>query len=327
LAIDGQNIYIADGDSGLQRYDIIVQDFTGTVDTPGEARGVHIDGDLAYVADSESGLQVVNLTSFTIVNSVDTPGHARGTAVAGGYAYVADGGSGLQIIDLSEMSIVGSVLLPGSADDVVLRRHYAHVCSDGLQIIDISSPSHPTLTTSVEMPPSTSWGLSGAGQYDYVAVAGAGFQVVDISDPDYPIHVGGRDTPGEVFGVTFKGNYVYLAAGGAGLQICLQQCGAATPVTESIPSRLATFDIYPNPFNPKTIVQFSLEKTQAVKLSVHDLVGRYVARLADGIYTNGIHSVEWDGRDLSGKPVSSGTYIIRMETIGRTESRKAMLIR
>ena len=55
--------------------------WVGSVDTPGNARGMAVSGTYAYVADDDSGLQVIDITnpaSPQIVGSVDTPGEARG---------------------------------------------------------------------------------------------------------------------------------------------------------------------------------------------------------------------------------------------------------
>ena len=64
-----------------------------------------------------------------------------------------------------------------------------------------------------------------------------------------------------------------------------------------------------------------------VEIGVFDMSGRIVGLLAHNIYGPGTHSLEWNGRDSSGHPVSSGTYLVRMETKDHVESRKVMLVR
>ena len=69
----------------------------GSVDTPGEARGVAVSGTVAYVADVLS-LQVIDVSdpgSPVILGSVETSGFASGVVVSGALAYVADNFSGL----------------------------------------------------------------------------------------------------------------------------------------------------------------------------------------------------------------------------------------
>ena len=64
----------------------------GSVDTPGDARGVAVVGSYAYVADGarSPGDRHHESGKPGIVGSVDTPGVACGVAVVGSYAYVAD---------------------------------------------------------------------------------------------------------------------------------------------------------------------------------------------------------------------------------------------
>jgi len=100
-----------------------------------------------------------------------------------------------------------------------------------------------------------------------------------------------------------------------------------TVLFESVPARSRLIGIYPNPCNPQTTVSFTLNRTQDVFLSVYDLTGRLVAILADWMYLVGTHTVEWDGKNAFGRTVSSGTYVVRMETEGHVESQKIMLVR
>lgn len=64
---------------------------------------------------------------------------------------------------------------------------------------------------------------------------------------------------------------------------------------------------YPNPFNPSTEISFVFPRDSYVKLVVYDMLGREVARLADGEMAAGYHGVTWNA---SG--VASGVYIYRI---------------
>ena len=44
-------------------------------------------------------------------------------------------------------------------------------------------------------------------------------------------------------------------------------------------------------------------------------------------YRSPRHTVQWNGRDVHGREVSSGTYIVRMEAGATVVSRKAALVR
>jgi hypothetical protein len=71
---------------------------------------------------------------------------------------------------------------------------------------------------------------------------------------------------------------------------------------------LALLGCHPNPFNPRTVVVFSLREAGPVNLAVYDLAGRRVRELAAGTYAAGRHEVVWDGCDDRGRAVSAGVY-------------------
>jgi hypothetical protein len=63
---------------------------------------------------------------------------------------------------------------------------------------------------------------------------------------------------------------------------------------------------YPNPFNPTTRIKFDLPEPGLVSLVVYDVLGREIARLAEGQYEPGYHSATWNAGS-----VSSGVYFAR----------------
>ena len=99
----------------------------------------------------------------------------------------------------------------------------------------------------------------------------------------------------------------------------------AGPPTSPVPFVLSPN--YPNPFNPNTTIPFSVDRPQRVKVSMYDLTGRRLAVLVDQVFGAGSHAAHWDGRDELGRAVSSGPYLVSMETGGRVESQKIMLVR
>ncbi len=91
-----------------------------------------------------------------------------------------------------------------------------------------------------------------------------------------------------------------------------------------------TFELsqnYPNPFNPETNIQYQLPKTSQVRLVIYNLVGHRVATLVNKNQQAGFYSVQWNGRDDSGRIVTSGVYLYRLETKEFVKVRKLTLIR
>lgn len=84
----------------------------------------------------------------------------------------------------------------------------------------------------------------------------------------------------------------------------------------------------PNPFNPRTRIDFTLSQESAVTLTVHDAGGRRVATLVDGrAYAVGRHDVVWTGVDDAGRSVASGVYFVRLTAPGIERNRSVVLVR
>jgi hypothetical protein len=84
---------------------------------------------------------------------------------------------------------------------------------------------------------------------------------------------------------------------------------------------------YPNPFNPNTKLSFSLAEPGMVKIDIYNLKGQKVRTLTNSYYSEGMHSISWDGSDSSNKQVSSGIYFYRMETGNYTKTLRMSLIK
>ncbi len=69
---------------------------------------------------------------------------------------------------------------------------------------------------------------------------------------------------------------------------------------------------YPNPFNPKTRINYSIRKAGNVKLEVFDIYGSRVTTLVDKIQKEGEYSADFDGSSGSCR-ISSGIYIYRIQ--------------
>ena len=67
---------------------------------------------------------------------------------------------------------------------------------------------------------------------------------------------------------------------------------------------------YPNPFNPSSTIRFEVKKdvSKMVKIKIYNLKGQLIKVLALQINRAGDYEIVWDGTDLVGKTVGSGTY-------------------
>jgi hypothetical protein len=103
--------------------------------------------------------------------------------------------------------------------------------------------------------------------------------------------------------------------------------GATAVDSPALPPAAVLHGAAPNPFNPTTVVSFTLTHDARAKISVYDLTGRLVTVLEDRILGAGDHSVVWNGRDAAGRAVGSGSYLLRLESDQDVRSKKVMLVR
>ncbi len=84
--------------------------------------------------------------------------------------------------------------------------------------------------------------------------------------------------------------------------------GSIVFVYTPIPDDYELNRAYPNPFNPRTNIRYSLPVDAEITISIYDIQGRLITYLEDGIKQAGYYELVWDGSWYA-----SGLYFIRME--------------
>ena len=84
---------------------------------------------------------------------------------------------------------------------------------------------------------------------------------------------------------------------------------------------------FPNPFNPETLIRFSLPASAKATVSIFNLRGQLIRRVLDEDLESGRHQIVWDGRNATGESVGSGIYFYRLRTTGFSEVKQMLLIR
>jgi hypothetical protein len=88
------------------------------------------------------------------------------------------------------------------------------------------------------------------------------------------------------------------------------------------PSTFALEQNYPNPFNPRTNIGFRIVDFGLVSLKAYNVLGQEVATLINEELKPGSYSVSWDAAGYG-----SGVYIYRLQSGGRSESKKLILLK
>ncbi len=341
LVIAGSYAYVAAWNDGLQVVDISDPGnprLVGSVDTPDRAGDVFVVGGLAYVPDGSSGLVIIDIADPTnprIVSSAPTGGTSSGICVAGHHAYVANYDSGMRVIDIADpenQQLLGGVNTDGAAGDAAVLGEYVFIAdyNHGVQVMPVQCESGVAVyLTGLTAERSgngaiVQWSLS-AGRAD------AAFEVW-------------RETPTSsrallgVASVSGAGSFTFedAAPPTGSVDYWLREVAAdGTPVwfgpahmdDAPLPAQLRLHPNEPNPFNPRTVIRYSLPQRGRVRLTMHDQRGALVATLVDSEAPAGDASAEWDGRDGRGRPVPSGVYLARLETPAGVRSVKVTLAR
>lgn len=339
LAIAGGVAYLVDGSGNLQTISLAVPSSPvalGSTVTPGQALGVCVFNGKAYVADGPAGITRLNVSdpSHPFVEDGLTVGEsATAIAAASGMLYVGDTGLGLL---LGDARFLDSFYIAGQLFDIMPPVTQVRVAGDRCYVL--SETGHLTIgsrscavTTPVFLARFTAemedgaavlrWETSAAdGEFRLTAAAGGAEREVPWTRVDErrceARDAAVRRQPGATVAYTLS----WRGDGGAWEEL-------ASRSLEIPAARTALHDPYPNPFNPRVTVAFTLDRAQHARLAVHDARGRLVAVLADGVQPAGLTELTWDGRDERGRAVAADTYFLRLETESARETRRVTLVR
>ena len=85
----------------------------------------------------------------------------------------------------------------------------------------------------------------------------------------------------------------------------------------------------PNPFRMLTHIAYTLDtdRPSPVRIVVHDLAGRAVRVLTDGVQAPGSYELSWDGRADDGRVMPGGVYFVHASTGSRLLQSRLTLLR
>lgn len=93
-------------------------------------------------------------------------------------------------------------------------------------------------------------------------------------------------------------------------------------LSEKISSNVTLEQNFPNPFNPETIINYSLPKNSNVRIIVYDVLGKEVMTLVNNFQMAGTYSVRMENKSLS-----SGVYYYKLITDDFSDTKKMILVR
>ena len=84
---------------------------------------------------------------------------------------------------------------------------------------------------------------------------------------------------------------------------------------------------YPNPFNPSTTISFTIPERSEVSIIIYDILGNEVKRIFNQEVQAGSYQASWDATNNYSKNVSSGIYIVRINSNQQSKNLKLMLLK
>ena len=92
-----------------------------------------------------------------------------------------------------------------------------------------------------------------------------------------------------------------------------------------LPTILALYTNYPNPFNPTTTIAIDIPMVSQVKLEIFNILGQRVKVLVDGELMPGQYTYLWDARNDSGEALAAGIYFYKLQAGRQTIVKKMIL--
>tara|TARA_B100000686_G_scaffold76341_1_gene82290 strand:- start:12634 stop:24201 length:11568 start_codon:yes stop_codon:yes gene_type:complete len=104
------------------------------------------------------------------------------------------------------------------------------------------------------------------------------------------------------------------------------------PKTIIVPEITNLYPNYPNPFNPLTNIRYDIGLldglSQNVSINVYNLLGQRIRRLVENVDQLGQFTIQWDGRNETGKDMPTGIYFVQLTTgTGIVKNSKMMLLK
>ena len=130
-----------------------------------------------------------------------------------------------------------------------------------------------------------------------------------------------RRTDGPIQTTSTRYEAVLLGAPGPGSPTAVHR----TTLDLAVPPRAHLLPNFPNPFNAGTTIAYQLADPGEVTVDVFDLAGQKVKTLVSAHLRAGSYAVRWDGTDQQGRQVSSGAYLLRLQTDRTIHSRDLLL--
>ncbi len=161
------------------------------------------------------------------------------------------------------------------------------------------------------------------------------YAVVRFTNQSYPYPVpldgAGPSAPGATYvsGTGGSGSWSQMSGYDVAIRIRTAPTLSASvdDMEELSPDSYTLSHNYPNPFNPSTTINYTLQRRAHVNITIYNLLGQRINTIVEEVKAAGEHTTRWDGKDYDGKPVATGIYLYRIKAGDFSESKKMLLLK
>ncbi len=278
-------------------------------------------------------LDINDLTATSIVYCIEDV-HVRDIVIRDDFLYTCTNGD-FRIYDITNPEnpfVVGTWESMNFTEAVNVYDNYAYVSDwyGGLKVLNVSNPTDPYLVNTI-LPHFDSLIQAKPIIHDNKLIISdiywSELLVYDLTNPAFPALV--NSFKWNRVSAELASNEDYLITANYYQGFTILDLENLTPVSENIITKeKISLTNYPNPFNPTTTINFSIQNDSKINLSIYNIKGQKIKVLAQNEFSKGSHSVIWNGNDEYGKIVSSGIYYYKLNVNGKTEAvRRCLLLK
>ena len=287
-----------------------------------------------YLA-TDNSILIVDVSDMENPNpilDVDINGYIFDLTIKENYMYYVNIG-GLQIYDITDPLDpieCGFWDSNNRAESFAINNNFVYLADydGGLKVIDISDPYDPVLVNTIILNYNSQLTNRPIVRDNKLMIIDNRWNeifVFDLNNPSQPQYVSSFRWFNYSNVIEMFDNYLYSSQDS---NISILDFTEYLSDSNEFEITVPPFNLinYPNPFNPTTTIDFSIQNDSNVELTIYNIKGQKIKTLANNNFTQGSHSITWNGDDELGEPVSSGVYLYKLNVNGKTEAVKKCLL-
>jgi hypothetical protein len=271
------------------------------------------------------------------ISLVVTPTNQTVTAQAGTITYSINSNTSWSIIENANWLTVvprtginnGNFTVIYNANTSILTRT-AEIVINGIGVSETVTIVQDGATAVLDVTPTQQNVSNYAGSVAFTVTSNVSWSVME--DEEWlSIASPAKNTNGS-FVISFLPNFsslprtgiVSVTGGDIVREITIIQAAGYVDIDDNVQAPMPSLSVYPNPFSANATIRVDVKEGNIATLDIYSSKGQHIKSL--GAFNKGSHTLNWDGKDESGRACSNGFYIVRYKSAELTKTVKVMLI-